>query len=142
MNIKEPENRPRERIEQLLSSGPDDKNRRAYERIPVEPGTEVYLPIICKGEVMDISDRGLSIRFKPSESPSLAEHEHIPVTLITNTLSFKIPTDIRRMDSRFGVIVLGLEFDPEEVEVTEVDIEPSEQNAPSAESAGNGVSGE
>ncbi len=108
---------PRERIELLLSTPPGERDRRVYNRSEVEPGTTVYFPMVCKGEVMDISDKGMSIRVQPLDSPTLAEENTLSINMPLDTHSFKMKTTIKRIESRFGVIVLGLYFDPEEVEV-------------------------
>ena len=116
MSIKEPYNRPKERIEQLLSSDPQGFEHRNYDRMPVEPGTEVFIPVICKGEIVDVSKRGLSVRFNPSDAPSLVENGDIVLTMEFESRGVKIPAKVRRVENRFGVVVLGLEFDPSEIE--------------------------
>ena len=111
--------RPKERIEKLLSSSPDDKNHRIHKRLGVESGSEVLFSIVCKGEVVDISDEGMSIRFTPTESPSLENTSQVDVTLELENHRFSIPGIVRRVESRFGVIVMGLQFDSTEIAVEE-----------------------
>ncbi|MBN1355111.1 PilZ domain-containing protein [bacterium] len=116
-DINEPENRPRERIEKLISSKKKPGNRRIHERIPVEPGMEVFFPIVCRGEIVDVSREGISIRFKPVEAPSLESGETLNMTMTLDNHSLTIPATIRRMEARFGVVVLGMEFDSEGIEI-------------------------
>jgi len=116
-DIKEPDNRPREKIEKLISGSQEGQEQRIFKRLAVEPGTQVIFPVVCKGEIMDISDDGLSIRFKPSDSPSLADGSVLPVTVEMEKHTFRIPAEIRRFESRFGVIVLGMQYRPDEIEV-------------------------
>lgn len=116
-NIKEPQNRPKERIEHLLSMDDSGKDRRGYERRIVEPGAEVYFPLICKGEVMDVSDDGISVRFKPMESPSLSEDSQLALTMTLDAHSFTIPAHVKRVETRFGVLIIGMAFNPEEISV-------------------------
>ena len=66
---------------------------------------------------MDISEDGISIRFKPSESPSLADGEIVPITFDLESHTFKIDAEIRRFESRFGVIVLGMQYKADDIEI-------------------------
>ncbi len=118
-NIKEPQNRPKERIEHLLSVDDAGNDRRMYERKIVEPGAEVYFPLICKGEVMDVSDDGISVRFKPLECPSLSTDSEINLTMTLDAHTFRIPGQVKRVETRFGVVVIGLAFDPGKIAVEE-----------------------
>ena len=106
---------PKERIELLLSS-PSGRDRRIYDRTAVEPGATVYFPMVYKGEVMDVSDEGLSIRMQPLDSPSLAENAQLRVSLPMESGTFSIPGTVRRVESKFGVIVLGLQCELDEIE--------------------------
>ncbi|MBN1550024.1 PilZ domain-containing protein [bacterium] len=115
--IKEPENRPKERIEHLISGDHKEKDKRIYDRLSVEPGTEVYFPMVCKGEIVDVSENGISIRFKPADSPGLAEDNTLTLSIPLETHTFKIPGNIKRVESRFGVLVVGMSFDPEMIEI-------------------------
>jgi hypothetical protein len=117
--LKEPENRPKERIEQLINKIEDAGDRRMHERIPVEPGAEVFFPIICRGEVANVSDQGISIRFRPAEALSLELGEMIRLSMPLENHSFEIPAEVKRVESRFGVILLGLKFDPDSIKVEE-----------------------
>ena len=110
-------NKPMEKIEWLISRQARSVDQRISERVPVESGTEVIFPLVCKGEVVDISNEGISIRFNPSDSPNLGEGQEIPLTLELNGRVIKIPAMIRRTESRFGVFVLGMQFDPDDIEV-------------------------
>jgi PilZ domain len=116
-HIDEPQNRPKERIEKLISNPSNAADKRIHKRLAVEPGTEVFFPIICRGEVMDVSESGLSVRFKPLEAPSLEQDETISMTMKLAKHSFLIPAEVKRVEARFGVIVLGMEFDPKDVEI-------------------------
>jgi hypothetical protein len=120
----EPENRPKERIELLISNPKGDRNRRVYDRTQVEPGTEVYFPMVCRGEVMDASETGLSIRINPLDSPTLAENQDIVLTMPATDRTFTITASVKRVESRFGVMVIGLFFDPEHVEIEEIEPDP------------------
>ena len=86
-NINEPENRPKERIEHLISKRGVKNDQRIHERIPVETGAVVYFPLICKGEVTDVSEEGISVRFKPSEIPGLELDKILQLTMPLETCS-------------------------------------------------------
>jgi len=118
MNSKS-DNRPMEKIEWLISRQARSVDQRISERLPVESGTEVVFPLICKGEVVDVSNEGISIRFKPEDSPKLQTGQTIPLTLELSGRVIHIPAELRRVESRFGVFVLGLQFDPDAIEVEE-----------------------
>ncbi|MBN1295396.1 PilZ domain-containing protein [bacterium] len=118
MNSK-PGKQPMDKIEWLISRHARSVDQRISERLPVESGTEVLFPLICKGEVIDVSKEGISIRFKPEDSPKLQSGQKIPLTLELNGRIIHIPAELRRTESRFGVFVLGLQFDPDAIEVEE-----------------------
>jgi hypothetical protein len=111
--------KPKEKIEWLIGSDARSVDQRISERIPVEKGTEVIFPLICRGEIVDISREGLSIRFKPDESPKLESGQAIPITLDLNSKVIHIPATVRRVETRFGVIVMGMQFDPEKIEIND-----------------------
>lgn len=111
------DNKPMEKIEWLISRQARSVDQRISERLPVASGTEVLFPLICKGEVMDISSEGISIRFNPTDSPKMESGQEIPLTLELNGKVIKIPAQVRRIESRFGVFVLGMQFSPDTVEV-------------------------
>ena len=106
--INEPKERPKERIEHLLSTKSKNREKRVFSRLEVEPGAEVYFPLVCKGEVMDISEDGISVRFKPLEAPSLQPEQSIELTIPLDQRSFTIDSTIKRIESRFGVFVVGM----------------------------------
>jgi len=112
-------NKPMEKIEWLISRQARSVDQRISERLPVEGGMEVVFPLVCKGEIVDLSEEGISIRFNPSNSPSLESGMDIPLTLELNGKIIKIPTQVCRIENRFGVFVLGMQFDPEKIEVDE-----------------------
>jgi len=120
-NKKEPENRPRERIEKLISTPGKAKEHRLYDRLKVEPGTDVVFSIVCKGEILDFSEEGFSVRFTPSDSPSLQEESSMSMALEMENHNFKVPAKIKRVESRFGVIVMGVQFEGEDIEIFESD---------------------
>ncbi len=111
--------KPKEKIEWLIGSDARATDQRISERIPVEEGTEVIFPLICRGEIVDVSHEGMSIRFKPDESPKLQSGQKIPVTLDLSDKVIHIPAIVRRVETRFGVIVMGMQFDPEKIEIDE-----------------------
>jgi hypothetical protein len=115
--IKEPDNRPQERMERLINESTESKERRIHQRVVVEPGAEVIFPVICRGEVMDVSEEGISIRFKPTEAPSLQPGETVSISMPLESHSFKLHAEVKRVESRFGVIILGMRFDPEQIEL-------------------------
>ncbi len=117
--IKEPKKRPRERIEQLLSGPAKGREKRAFSRLEVEPGAEIFFPLVCRGEVMDISEDGISVRFKTLDSPTLQPEQPVELTLPLDQRTFTIRSIIKRVESRFGVNVLGMSVD--EMFVDEVD---------------------
>jgi len=109
--------KPMEKIEWLISRQARSVDQRISERIPVESGMEVAFPLICKGEIIDVSEEGISIRFNPSDSPSLNSGKEIPLVLELNGKVIKIPSKVCRIENRFGVFVMGMQFDPEAIEV-------------------------
>ncbi|MCD4655048.1 PilZ domain-containing protein [bacterium] len=109
--------KPMEKIEWLISRHARSVDQRISERLPVESGTEVMFPLVCKGEIVDISREGISIRFKPNDSPNLISGMEIPLTLELNDQMIKIPCQVCRIENRFGVFVIGMQFDPESIEI-------------------------
>ena len=118
-HINEPENQPKLGIEKLISQGNSDVDKRVHERLKVESGNEVLFSIVCRGEVQDISEQGISIRFTPSESPSLEDGASLEILIDLENRTYSAPAVVRRVESRFGVIVMGMQFDPDELEIRE-----------------------
>ncbi len=114
-NQLKPDNKPKDKIELLISKKTRAVDQRISERIPVEAGVEVFFPLICRGEIVDISREGLSIRFKPDDSPKLASGQMIPMTLEFDGTIVEIPATVRRVESRFGIFLLGLQYDPDSI---------------------------
>ncbi|MBN1879087.1 PilZ domain-containing protein [bacterium] len=114
-----PENQPKDKIQWLISRQARAVDQRISERRPVEKGTEVIFPLICRGEVVDISREGISIRFKPEDSPKLETGQTIPITLEVDDHVLNIPAIVRRVETRFGIIIMGMQFDPENIKIEE-----------------------
>ncbi|MGB3975021.1 MAG: PilZ domain-containing protein [bacterium] len=114
-NQSKPDNKPKDKIELLIGKRNRGVDQRISERIPVEAGVEVFFPLICRGEIVDISREGLSIRFKPDDSPKLVSGQTIPVTLELDGTIVQIPATVRRVESRFGIFLLGMQFDPDTI---------------------------
>jgi hypothetical protein len=111
--------KPKEKIELLIGQKVRAVDQRISERIPVEKGIEVLFPLICRGEIVDISREGISIRFKPDDSPKLVSGQTIPVTLELDKTILHIPATVRRVESRFGIFLLGMQYDPDTIEIEE-----------------------
>lgn len=118
-NQSKPDNKPKEKIELLIGKKSRSVDQRISERIPVEAGVEVFFPLICRGEIVDISREGLSIRFKPDDSPKLVSGQSIPITLELDSGVLQIPATVRRVESRFGIFLLGMQYDPDSINVDE-----------------------
>lgn len=114
-----PENPPKDKIQWLISRQARSVDQRISERRPVEKGTEVIFPLICRGEVVDISREGISIRFKPEDSPKLQTGQMIPITIELDDHIVNIPAIVRRVETRFGIFIMGMQFDPDSIEVEE-----------------------
>ncbi len=117
-DMNEPSNRPKERIEKLITdTAGNGKEFRVHDRLKVAPGTEVFFSLVCKGEVLDISENGISVRFKPTESISLEKDAAVEMAMDLDEHRFRLSANVRRVETRFGVVVIGMEFDAEEIAI-------------------------
>jgi PilZ domain len=90
-------------------------DRRDIQRIDLSAPLKVTFQMEHSGELMNISKDGLAIRFPPVESIEINTGKKLRLHVDMNGRVVSIHGEVKRITEKDGDIVLGLEYDRNEI---------------------------
>jgi hypothetical protein len=94
-------------------------DRRELDRKQLTKPIKVKFGIEYEGEVVDISKEGIGIKFHPINSDALNIGNKLRVHIDMNGRVASIQGEIRRISEKFGHLILGIEYNRDEIALFE-----------------------
>jgi hypothetical protein len=89
--------------------------RRSFKREPISTPIKVRFKLEYEGEIIDISRDGLGLKYHPLGTHALNVGKPLNVQIDMNGKIVSLHGSIRQVSEKFGYIVLGLQYDRNEI---------------------------
>lgn len=119
-----------------IPEGTTVEERREIDRKRLTTPISVTFSIEHEGEITDITSEGIGIKFHPLGTESLNVGRKIRVHLNMSDRIVSVHGEIRRINEKFGHVILGLAYDRDEVatfNLSTSDFKPSDAASDSTE---------
>ncbi|MBN1551551.1 PilZ domain-containing protein [bacterium] len=89
--------------------------RRLRERTSFTTPIRVNFKLEYEGEIVDISKEGLAIKFHPIGTKSLNVGNHLRIQVDMQDRIVSLQGEIKRISEKFGHLILGMEYDRDDI---------------------------
>jgi hypothetical protein len=109
------EEQMKEKIELHDLKGLLTSDRRILGRKEIGSPIKVKFSLEYEGELVDISKKGIGVKFHPLKTSSLDVGTNLRVHIDMHDRLISVQGEIRRISEKFGFIVVGLQYDRDEI---------------------------